>query len=194
MKKLLSFGAGLALLIFSSQLALAKIPTGLDGARTVRAEQANTQELRQANAEQRCQTIQNRFDVQVARYTNNTEKHTARYERMLTRLEALVVRLQTADIDTTGLEASIAVLEGKVDQFVSDANAFIAALGLAQETACDDSETNLLGQVVETRSLLQILREDVLDIRNYWQQTLRPLITSLVEQLDSNEASEESEE
>ena len=130
--------------------------------------------------ERRCDVIENRIAVQVARYENNAQKHTARYERMIARLNALVARLQADDVDTTELEAAIAVLDEKIQLFAHNAASYIESLRATQDFACGESEGDFREALAESRSLLQILRENAVDIRTYWQETLRPLITELV--------------
>jgi exonuclease VII small subunit len=130
--------------------------------------------------EQRCEVIEKRIEVQVARYESNAQQHTARYERMMARLNALVERLQADSVDTTELEAAIVVLDEKIQLFAHNAASYVESLRATQGFACGESEGDFREALTESRSLLQILRENVLDIRTYWQETLRPLITALV--------------
>jgi hypothetical protein len=99
---------------------------------------------------------------------------------MQARLNVLVTRLNEAGKDTSELESALLVLDEKIQQFIHNATAYIESLKLAQEFACDEPEINLRGKVTETRSLLLLLRENVMDIRSYWRETLRPMIVALI--------------
>ena len=142
--------------------------------------QEERQAQRQQWLDQRCDVLENHLSVQINRYQNNADKHTARYERMVARLNALVARLQADGVDTTKLEAAIGVFTEKVQLFAHNAASYVESLKATQGFACGESEGDFRNVLVESRSLLQILRENVLEIRTYWQETLRPLITQLV--------------
>jgi hypothetical protein len=183
-KKLLILGTVVMLVVFSGQVAWAQDAVRVQKTQTIRTAPAVVRDARPVDLAQRCQVIKQRFDVQIDRYGLNVRQHTLRYERMQARLNVLVTRLNQAGKDTSELEAALVVLDEKIGQFIHNAATYIESLKLAQEFACDETETRLLGKVTETRSLLQLLRADVADIKSYWQEVLRPMIAALIDTVE----------
>ncbi len=181
MKKLIIFSL-LSLPLF---LAVTQVNAQrLDRANSVKVDRVQkADQVRPANATRladRCEAVAEKIGNHVERYQNNTDKHQTRYDRIVARLNALVVRLQEAGIDTVELEVAISNFEQKLILFEAVTADYLAHLAEVQGLACSETEGEFRSALTHLKEHGQEVRLSAQDLKAYWQETLRPLITSLL--------------
>lgn len=141
--------------------------------------QAQAQEKWQQVLEQKCGYVESRIDLRIARYENNQKKHSDVYNQSLKNLNNLVVEWKAQGKDTTKLESDLQEFKNKIDKFKQDYESFINKMRELRGLVCGDGQGSFAQTLLDAKQLLEIVHQDVLDIRLYYQQTIRPDLQSL---------------
>lgn len=89
------------------------------------------------------------------------------------------------------MKEDLATLEEKVEKFTTDYEAYIDALEATKNYDCDSTESEFEAALSTARSKMEAIRKDIADIRSFYQNTIRPHILELKEQISENNAEEE---
>jgi hypothetical protein len=150
------------------------------------------QENREQILEQRCKNIETRVDTRVKRYENNRQRHVNVYRAMKERIARLVARVEAAGVDATKLKNDLETLDGKIKKLDSDYANFIDGLKTTQDYACGKSEGHFRAKLGEARKGLATARTQWLEIKNYFQGTVRADIQDLKKKLAETKSEAES--
>lgn len=157
--------------------------------RTVKTE---VQEKRAENQLTKCQNVQARIQDRISKYDSNKLTFENAFINMQARLTRLSAKLASAGVDVSQLNADIATLGEKIAKLKTDRNAFASNLQEAATTAatnCDKTPNGgFMGKVLSARKGSELVRQDALDIRKYFQTVLRPEIMSIRAKLASQKA------
>ena len=143
---------------------------------------------RQQNIQDHCQNIEKRIETQTNRYENNKQMFLTVFGNMKARLERLSERLASKGIDVTKLNQDIQTLDTKIAKLTQDHDTFIAGLKDVQAsapTACGTSKGEFMGKLLGSRKVSLTVEQDRLDIRSFFQTTIRPDILAIRKQLES---------
>ena len=140
---------------------------------------------------ERCELGEQKFQAHIGRYENVRRGHLASFNNMKTRLEKFIVRAQERGYDTTKLEEDVEVLGVKIETLSQDMTLFIAKLQESKTHTCGSADGTYAEAVKAAKDQLKIVREDVMDIKTYFRNTIRPDITALKSQRPINSGTEE---
>ena len=98
---------------------------------------------------------------------------------MNARVAEFITRATSQGYDVTKLEADGKTLDQKVQKFATDYAAFISKLEATKTTACGESEGAFRSALQTARQQLAVVRQDSVDIRNYYQTVIRQDIQDL---------------
>jgi gas vesicle protein len=135
-----------------------------------------------------CKAVEARVKEKIDRFDFSKGRHVTAYTNLQNRLSKFVTRMQEAGLDTTKLNADIAVLNQKIAKLSTDYAAFVKKLRETSLLAC--ASTSFTGGMKESRTLLKKVQDDVKDIHAYFQSTIKPDMEALksqrVEDQDDN--------
>lgn len=136
----------------------------------------------QDNLESKCANVEARIDIRLARFENNKQRHLDNYNRLKQQITDLSDQLSAEGYDVAQLKNDLLVLDQKIKKFGSDVEVFIDKLAEARGYACGKSDGQFKATLKEARDLLAVVHSDILDIRSYYQMTIRPDIQKVREQ------------
>lgn len=164
----------------------ARLTQAAEKAVTVQAQltQAAENKVRlQEEAQQRlaaiCADVETRIALNITRYDNNQARHIQNYNRLKEKVQEKITKLAGLGVDVTKLNTDLTVLDGKIQLFATDYAAFIAVLRESQTFVCGKSEGEFRAKLENSRTLLAKVKSDALDIRLYYQETIRPDIEAV---------------
>ena len=135
--------------------------------------------------EQRGEMIQQRIELIITRFENNKERHVKAYNEAKEKVERFLEAAEAKGYDVTKLAQDLSTWDAMIIKFAQDYAAFIAELKEVSELAVGQSEGQFRAGLKEARQLLRQVQQDALDIRLYYQQTIRADIQALKEQVPS---------
>jgi hypothetical protein len=136
--------------------------------------------------QERCNLVTSRIELLTTRYGNNKQRHVNAYINAKDRITNLVNKLESKGYDVSKLKADLIVWEEKTQKFGTDYQEFINILNESKTYICGQSNGDFLASLAKARQQLLIIRQDVLDIRLYYQETIRADIQALKSQKGSN--------
>lgn len=146
-------------------------------------------ERRQEIQEERADTVQKRIELIITRFNNNKDRHIETYKRAKTRLEEIADALEAEGYDVTRIKSDCRELDLKIKKAATDYAAFIKKLEEAAELAPGAGGGQFAQVLGEARSLLRVFREDILDIRHFYQTVIRKDLEDLKGQNPSESSS-----
>ena len=144
---------------------------------------AQLQEEAQRRLTAICAEVETRIALNIARYDNNKERHIQNYNRLKEKVQEKITKLAGLGVDVTKLDVDLTTLDGKIRLFATDYAAFVAVLRESQTFVCGESEGEFRGKLENSRILLAKVKSDALDIRLYYQETIRPDIEAVRAQI-----------
>lgn len=162
--------------------------------------QANIEE-RQAEREvrkyelvtQRCERITTNIQSRIDRFNSIADQRVATYEKVKERVKGIEEQLAAAGYDTSELQNALVELDALIVEHWNQRKAIIATLQESQEYACGESEGEFKSRVQASRDQVAALRESGMAIRDFFRDTIRPIIQELREQ-ELNDTVENSTE
>jgi hypothetical protein len=129
---------------------------------------------KQALAAERCNTVRQKIQNRTNQFDANKLRHANAYQNMKSRLDKFEVRLAEKGYDTTQFKADLAILDQKIQKFGTDYAAHIAKLKEAHTFSCGRPESEFRTKLAEAKELMVTVREDVLEIKDFYNTTIRP--------------------
>ncbi|HSX46953.1 MAG TPA: hypothetical protein VLF87_03130 [Patescibacteria group bacterium] len=112
------------------------------------------------------------------------------YKNMVDRLTDLSGKLKAKNVDTTALDADIATLQGKITTFNTDLATYKQAVTDLSAMDCKSDPDGFKASLDAARSALTKVSQDALAIRSYVNDTIKPLLKTIRDQLAKTESSE----
>lgn len=177
MKKIL-IAAGLLLTSVSPALAVGPVNQAANQQRVEERKEirADIQEQKRETVENRCGLVTTKIETKVARYDNNRQMQVSGYKRVREWVSSLITKMVASGKDTANLKSILTTFDTKLKKFDTDYAAYIDALKATKGFACGKSEGQFKEKLTAARSNLKTLRDDVVDIRNYYQTQVRPAV------------------
>lgn len=145
------------------------------------------QERKENRLEKRCEKIQNNIDTRIKRYENNGQMFETVFGNMIARIQRLIDRLKAKNVDVSKLETDFATLKEKVNKLLADQESFMGTLESAAEITCSEvdqeNSTETKTKMGEARKVFQTLRQDRIDIREFFKSTIKPDIMEIRKKL-----------
>ncbi len=135
--------------------------------------------------ERRGEMLRQRIELLVTRFENNEERHMEAYNRAKEKVKQLLETLQDKGYDVSRLAQDLAAWDAMIVEFAKDYAAFIAELKELEGLAVGQSEGQFRSGLQEARQLLMKVHQDALDIRLFYQKTIRADIQEIKAQVPS---------
>ncbi len=142
-------------------------------------------ERREEFQEERADTVQKRIELIIARFNNNKDRHIETYQRVASRLNVIADALEAEGYDVVRIRGDYRELGLKIKKAATDYAAFIKKLEEAAELEPGASDGQFAATIQKARSHLRVFREDLLDIRHFYQTVIRKDLEDLKEQTPS---------
>lgn len=140
---------------------------------------------REEKMERVCENIQSRVRTRINRYENSKNAHVKVFSNILNRLNKTVQRFEDMKLDVSKLKADVVVLESKIDKLYTDHDTFISELQTTEDFACGKSEGEFKAKLGEARKIAPEVKGDILDIREYYETTIRQDLLDLRAQIEA---------
>jgi hypothetical protein len=155
--------------------------------------------LRLSNAQKnrlqsRCQNSQGVLKSVEGRIKGIQTSRIQIYGNLIDRLTSLSSRLRANNVDTTELDQNIEELKEKIEEFNTVLASYIQAVADLAVMQCKDDPEAFKASLNKARELQQELRQRGLEIKTFIQETLKPTLANIREQLvDSTEGATNGE-
>ena len=160
------------------------------------AKQALTQQKQQLISEKKekieaakCANIEQKIQSRISKFNAGKVRRISAFNNMKRRLTVLEVKLAAKGYDTSKLKADLAVLNSKIDKFLTDYAANNAALSETKKFACGKSEGEFRAQLLESKDLLATVHADSKDIKEYYANTVKPDLQEIKKQTPTTKQS-----
>jgi len=132
--------------------------------------------------EMRCELVNKRIDLTIARYESNKEKHIQKYNAIKDKVTGVLNKLEGKEYDVSTVREDLKTLDSMIQDFSSLYRTFIEKLEIAKSYDCGNSDGQFLKALDEARLQLLQVRSKALDIRLFVLETLRPDLSDLKNQ------------
>ncbi len=121
----------------------------------------------------RCPIIGSKIQAKITDFDNSKIRNLGVYTSLKIRLATVADQLGAQGLDVKALNADLAVLDQKIAKFSNDYATYIAKLKTSQQFTCGKSEVLFKKQLKDSKSSLQIVNKDAVDVRTYVSSTIR---------------------
>jgi len=137
----------------------------------------------QQRIQQRWEMVKQRIELAITRFNNNKERHIKVYNQVKAKVEKLLQQLKDKGYDVSKLESDLATWDQMIRKFAQDYADFIRKLEEIVALTPEQAQGSYASLIKEARQMLQTIHQDALNIRLYYQQTIRADIQELRAQL-----------
>lgn len=145
-------------------------------------ERSSVPEKRQEVQDERAKRIQERISLVIARFNNNKDRHIAAYKATKEQVAAIVNALAAQGYDVSKLSQDLKTWDAMIVKFATDFANFINKLTATQQYIPFESQGQFKAALEVARAQLRVVRADDLDIRTFYQTTIRPDVQDLKSQ------------
>lgn len=132
--------------------------------------------------DKKCELITSRVDERVGKFDNNKGLHQQQYAKLKERLSNLITKLNEKGYDTSKLSSDLSTLNSKIEKFGTDYKTFTDKLKESRTYVCGASEGQFKTKLEEAKDLLKVVKQDSVDVRNYFKNTIKPDLQDLKNQ------------
>lgn len=137
----------------------------------------------QERLQRRWETISRRIELVIARFENNKERHVKAYEKAKGKVEAFLEEMSAKGYDVSKLSQDLETWDGMFRKFSQDYAALVEKLKEIAALTPEQAQKEFMSLLREAREMLRTVRQDALETRLFYQQTIRADIQELREQL-----------
>jgi len=130
-------------------------------------------------SELRCDVIDARAKMIIGRYNDSFPRHVENHEKVAAGVQKLITTLKADGRDTSKLEAVLTTFNQKVQTFGQQSTAVVEQLKVAQQYACGQSQGQYATEIKKSRELAVTAHATLVDLRSYYQNSVRPEIKAL---------------
>lgn len=132
--------------------------------------------------EKSCEEVTKRVNSVTARYDKNHQGQLIKYQKLQERVKKTIAALGEKGYDTAALSAALPDLDTKIEKLSADYAIFIENLEKSKQFTCGESNGDFKEAMLLARESLVQVREDILDIREYYNDAIRPAMLELKQQ------------
>ncbi len=136
--------------------------------------------------EQRGEMLKQRIELIITRFENNKDRHVKVYNEAKEKVMQLLEAMEAKGYDVSKLAQDLSAWDAMIVKFAQDYALFIAELQELSQLAVGDSEGQFRAGLQEARKLLRQVQQDAMDIRLFYQKTIRADIQELKAQLPAS--------
>ncbi len=141
----------------------------------------------QTRLKTRCKNAQGKLSSLKGRINGIATSRTEIHTNILTHLNDLVTKLKAKGVDTTTLEADVAVLKTKIETFNTDLTAYQLAVADLVKIDCTEDPDTFKSALLAARDALDKVKADAKDVRTYLKDTIKPLLVQIHKDLEKEE-------
>ncbi len=138
--------------------------------------------LRDKVVENSCERITEKIDNQIARWEGNESGKHKGYNGVVVSVQNMLKRLEGKGYDLTDLKVALQNLNNAILKRHEDAKVLINLLKDTKQYACGNSEGAFRDALKKAQEQWRVVAADTKEIRNIWQNQVRPEIRKLKEQ------------
>lgn len=138
--------------------------------------------MRKKLVAERCDRVTNRISERITRWDNNEPEKHRLYNNIVPRVQKMITNLKAKGYDTAELQEALNNLNDAILKRHADAKVLVSLLKDTKEFACGESEGAFKDALKKAQDQWKIFHADTLEIRNIWQNQVRPAIRKLKEQ------------
>lgn len=138
----------------------------------------------------RCKNAQTAVKTLSNRVKGTETSRNEIYQNLRDRLDNLVTKLNTQNVDTAALTQQITVLEQKITTFKTDLASYKQALSDLENMDCQADPTGFKASLEAARKQRENLNNLIKDIRTYVQDTIKPTLQTIRDQLNTQESAD----
>ena len=143
--------------------------------------------LEQAKIKTKCKNSQGLVMSLSGRIKGLQTSRNQVYTNLASRLTKLSGQLKDQGLDTATLDTQIAELKTKVDTFKTDLTAYKEAASDLADMDCVNDPTGFKASLEAARSTREKVAKDAMDIKTYVNDTIKPTLVRLHDQLEAQE-------
>jgi hypothetical protein len=139
----------------------------------------------------KCKASQGRISSVSGRIKGIETSHGKVHANIVERLTELSTKLKNKGVDTTELDAAIETLQTKVTTFNADLVVYKQAITDLEAMDCVTDPDGFKASLEAARTALDQVKSDSTDIRSYVKDTIKPILKTIRETLESQEKQED---
>jgi hypothetical protein len=116
------------------------------------------------------------------------------YTKLDTKLSGLITKVEAAGVDTTALKSEQTTLQTKITTFKTDLASYKQAVKDLADMDCKADPTAFKASLDSARDLREKLRTDVVDIRDYVKNTIKPTLQTVRKALADKKAADSTDD
>jgi septation ring formation regulator EzrA len=167
-------------------LAAALLIASLAPAALAQQEGESPRERVSERLQERWEKVRQRLELIITRFENNKERHVKVYNEMKAKVRQLLEQMQEKGLDVSKLSQDLAAWDEMIKRFASDYAALMETLKQMCELEGDKVEEDFRRMIQEAREQLRKVHQDVMEIRLFYQKTIRSDIQDLRSQLEGS--------
>ena len=134
------------------------------------------------------------MDTLEATYRKNFNKHKTTYINVVDRISEILDELEEKGYDVTSARASLVVFRAQIEGTQNDFDSFALEFQQARELLCEDDISGYRESLKQSRNQLKVLRNNMLNLRSEYQNTVKPELLEIREAIrENNGTAEESD-
>lgn len=145
--------------------------------------------VQEARLKARCIGAQGIVKLGEDRLKANVPKRVKAYNELQDHLSKLIEKLKTKGIDTTTLSQQKTVLDGKIASFNTTQSDYQQALSDVRAMDCKTDPAGFKAALETARTKRDAVIQAALDIKNYVQNSIKPTLKTIRQQLEGNNSS-----
>lgn len=144
----------------------------------------------QKRVQSKCKNAQGILKNNTTRANTVDKNRKNIHANMVERLTSLETKLAAKELDTTAFKAQITALEAKVETFNTDMTVYLQAVADTSQLDCAADPVAFKASLDASRTALQKVRTDAVDIRTHVINNVKPELLKLRTQLPVKETAQ----
>lgn len=132
---------------------------------------------------QKCEDVTRKVGTVVERYNQSQEKYMNTFQNVFENVEQIALKFKADGYDTTQLESNLAQYSNMIQNANRHCNSFQVGMDNAKKGICGNSESEALQEFNSARDSLQYCKDEMLDMRDFAQGTLKQDLLNLKDQV-----------
>lgn len=135
----------------------------------------------------RCEKINSNVEKIISNYDEKVAKHIEKYQNIVIKVETAVNRIEEKGIDVTMIRSQLETLNQMILNMHQNREQYINTLRDSQNYICGESEGEFKNRIQTARTELNLVKNNAEEIKNYMENTIRPELLRLREQLSEKD-------
>lgn len=176
LNKVIIATAAIAMLIPGATLAVSSNASAQSNGQSTATSTGTTQSISNrgvSGAIRNCEQVEAKIQTRLQNYATVKEAHTEAYQNLFDRLDTFVTNIKAKGYDTTTLEADIAVLQQKIEDFNTLIGNSYGELQQTQTYTCGQAEGQFIKSLAKSRQQVRLSHQKAQEIRTFYRDVIR---------------------